>query len=256
MIETNEIINEKVPFPYVNPGKVAEIVVGEKKFVRHAIRTHFIEAGKENYIDIIRKYALPVYEKGDLLSISEKLITLCQNRVIKKENLKVGFWAKFLSKFAYKSPYGIGIRNPLKMAAAIKLAGLPRVIFAALCAAVGKLFGIRGIFYKVVGHNIANIDGFNNFAFDYYLDKGLISPENPGGVCREIKEALGIDCMIVDANDIGVEILGVASDVPYEINELKAMIRDNPAGQDREMTPMIIIRPMESVQEVKSTSNS
>lgn len=242
MDQDSEKYEYQEAFPYANPGKNVEISVKGRIYSRHAIKTHFIEAGKENYIDIIRRYASPLYEKGDILAISEKLITLCQNRVITKDSLKIGFWAKFLSRFAYKSPYGYGIKNPLKMAVAIKLAGLPRVLFAGFCSVIGKLFGVRGVFYKVVGHNIANIDGFNNFAFDYYMDKGLISPENPNGVCKEIKEKLGMDCMIIDANDIGAEILGASCEGAYSIDELKGMIIDNPAGQDREMTPLILIR--------------
>lgn len=242
MLQNNGVSGDTGVFPYANPGKKAEITLKNRRYMRHAIRTHFIEAGKENYLDIIQKYASSVYKPGDLLAISEKLITLCQNRVITTNDIKVGFWAKFLSRFAYKSPYGFGIKNPLKMATAIKIAGLPRVLFAAFCSVIGKLFGVRGVFYKVVGHNVANIDGFNNLAFDYYADKGLLSPANPNGVCKEIKEKLGIDCMIMDANDIGAEILGVSSEVPYDIDELKSMIKDNPAGQDQEMTPMILIR--------------
>ncbi|KPU42679.1 F420-0:gamma-glutamyl ligase [Oxobacter pfennigii] len=249
-------INDTFAFPYANPGKSAVVSVSNQEYVRHAIKTHFIEAGKENYIDIISRYVTPVYKEGDFLAISEKLITLCQNRVITKNDLKIGFWAKFLSRFAYRSPYGFGIRNPYKMAAAIKLAGLPRVLFAAFCSVIGKLFGVRGVFYKVVGNNISNIDGFNNLAFDYYADKGLISPENPVGVCKEIKEKLNIDCMIMDVNDIGAEILGVSSDAPYGIDVLKAMVKDNPAGQDQEMTPLILIRKKQEYADVAVDSEA
>lgn len=242
MLPENRLQESQSFAPYANSGKSIEINVGDRLYMRHAIKTHFVEAGKENYIDIIERYVSPVYREGDILSISEKIITLCQNRVITKDQIKIGFWAKFLSKFAYKSPYGFGIKNPYKMAATIKLAGIFRVLFAAICSAVCKLFGIRGVFYKVVGHNVANIDGFNSLAFDYYSDKGLISPENPGEVCNEVKQKLGFNCMIVDANDIGVQILGVSSDIPYDVEHLKGMIKDNPAGQDREMTPLILIR--------------
>ena len=242
MLKKEEIQDNDEFIPYANPGKSVEVTAGGKRYMRHAIRVRFVEAGKESYIALLRQYVVPLYEEGDLLSISEKVISLCQNRVIMKSELKVGFWAKFLSRFTYKSPYGFGIRNPLKMAAAIKLAGLPRVLLAAVCSAVGKLFGVRGIFYRVVGHNVANIDGFNSLAFDYYSDKGMISPENPVSVCDEIKSKLGIECMIVDANDIGVEILGACSDTPYDMETMKALIMDNPAGQETEMTPFILIR--------------
>lgn len=242
MLPENNLQETAAFFPYANMGKCAEIAVDDKRYIRHAIKTHFIETGKENYIDLIKKYVFPFYKEGDIVSISEKVIALCQSRVITKDQLKIGFWAKLLSRFTYKSPYGFGIRNPYKMAAAIKLAGLIRVLFAAFCSAIMKLFGVRGVFYKIVGHNVANIDGFNSLVFDYYADKGIISPENPNAVCNEIKEKIGCDCMIVDANDIGVEILGVSCGTPYDIKHLKDMIKDNPAGQDQEMTPFILIR--------------
>lgn len=60
--------------------------------------------------------------------------------------------------------------------------------------------------------------------------------------CNEIKEVLGVSCMIVDANDLSVEILGHSSDINYENKYLKAMIKDNPAGQGRELTPLVLIR--------------
>ena len=60
--------------------------------MRHAIKSHFVEAG-EPYIDVIEKYVSPLYEPGDILSISEKIIAISQNRIIYKKDLKVGFWA-------------------------------------------------------------------------------------------------------------------------------------------------------------------
>jgi hypothetical protein len=65
-------------FPYVNPGKRPEIVVRDRKYIRHAIRTHYVQVGKDNYIDLVNKYATPLYKPGDILSLSEKIIALCQ----------------------------------------------------------------------------------------------------------------------------------------------------------------------------------
>ena len=49
--------------------------------------------------------------------------------------------------------------------------------------------------------------------------------------------------MIIDANDISVEILGVSEDLSDTDKEFLAeTVRDNPAGQDDELTPFIIIR--------------
>ena len=64
-------------------------------------------------------------------------------------------------------------------------------------------------------------------------------------VCDEIEAATGVQAMIVDANDLNIEILGKASSVNLDDETLKGLIRDNPAGQSRELTPFILIRPVE-----------
>ena len=74
---------------------------------------------------------------------------------------------------------------------------------------------------------------------------GIRLPENPGKVCDEIEAATGVQAMIVDANDLNIEILGKASSVNLDDETLKGLIRDNPAGQSRELTPFILIRPVE-----------
>ena len=50
--------------------------------------------------------------------------------------------------------------------------------------------------------------------------------------------------MIVDANDLDVAMLGHCSQLTQSNEELLDLIRDNPAGQDRQLTPFILIRPM------------
>ncbi|MBR6407994.1 MAG: F420-0--gamma-glutamyl ligase [Clostridia bacterium] len=224
-----------------NPKKNVEITVNGKTYLRHAIKTHFVEPG-ENYIDIMREYALPVYADGDMLSISEKIIGLCQKRIIYKKDLKVGFWAKFLSKFVMKTPAGYSVGNPLKMQVAINLVGLPKVIYAAICGFIGKIFGKRGVFYIIVGQDVAGLDGFYGEAYSCYADMGILNPLGPDKVCNEIRDQLGMTCMIVDANDLGVEILGRSSDITLDTDTLKAIIKDNPAGQSSQQTPIILIR--------------
>jgi F420-0:gamma-glutamyl ligase len=241
-----EVKNE---FFKANPNKNVLIDVQGKSFARNAIKTHFVKP-KEDYIEIIKQYGSPIYQKGDILSISEKIIALCQDRIVYKSNIKLSFWAKFLSKFVKITPAGEAVGNPYKMQLAIESAGLIRILFAAACAAVTKLFGIKGVFYKIAGNGIAGIDGFCDDAFEDYLEMGIFNPENPDGVCEEIKENLGVECMIVDANDLNVEILGKSSEIQYDVENLKAMIKDNPSGQANQQTPLILIREIESDTEL------
>lgn len=226
---------------YINNNKAALITVNNKQYRRKAIKTHFVKQG-ESYINIMQTYALPEYQEGDFISISEKIIALCQNRVVKKEDLKVGFWAKTLSKFASKTSAGVGVGEALKMQYAINKVGLPKILYASVASAITKLFGKKGVFYEIVGQEVAGLDGFYNKVWDEYGEIGIEMPENPFGVCNEIKEKLGISCMLVDANDLGQEILGFSDDLKEKEAFLKEFIKDNPAGQEKELTPIILMK--------------
>lgn len=224
-----------------NEGKNIEIEVNGKTYKRHAIKTRFIKQG-ENYIDIFKQYVSPIYKEGDIVSSSEKIIALCQNRVIKREDIKIGNWAKLLSKFASHPNTGVGVGETIKMQYAIDNVGLAKVLLASLASAATKLLGKKGVFYKIVGQEVSGLDGFYDHVWKEYKDIGIQMPENPNKVCNEIKEKLGISLMIVDANDLGQEILGCSSDILLSHEELKELIKDNPAGQGKELTPFILIR--------------
>ena len=224
-----------------NPGKKIEIEVDGEKYLRGAIETHYVQIG-EDYIEIIEKYIKPIYEDGDILSISEKIIGLCQKRVVYKKDVKIGLLAKFLSKFAMRSDAGVGVDNPYKMQFAINLCGGFKVFYAAVAGGIGKLFGKKGRFYEIVGPEISGLDGFYGDVFEDYAEFGIRIPENSSGVCNEIFKKTGVKAMIVDANDFNVEILGKADVIEIEDKKLAAMIKDNPAGQAKTLTPLILIR--------------
>lgn len=229
----------------MNDGKPVYVTVNGKRYARHAIKTHFVQPG-EGYVDLVKTYVLPLWQEGDLLSSSEKIIGLCQERLVYKKDMRVGALARFLSRFASSSDAGIGVNSPYKMQFAIDEVGPLRVIGAAVCAGVGKLRGRRGVFYEMVGQEVSGLDGFYDHEFAEYGEFGIRIPENPSGVCDEVHRKLGVDMMIVDANDLNIEILGRSSGLPYSDDELKALIADNPAGQSRELTPFILIRPESS----------
>ncbi len=219
------------------------VTVDGKRCERYAVKTHFIEVG-EDLVENLRKYVLPLYQPGDIVTIGEKVVSMCQKNTVAMDEVKLGFWAKFLSKFATTNNNGIGMNEPYKLQLAINMKGLPLILWAAFCAGFGKLFGKRGVFYEIVGQDVAGIDGFySHSAFDKYHTLAVLNPKDPSGVCNTVKEKLGISCVCVDANDISVEILGKSKDLDARDDEkLADLIRDNPAGQDDELTPFILIR--------------
>lgn len=224
-----------------NEGKKLEMQIGNDTYLRYAIKTRFVKQG-DSYIDLFKEYISPIYEEGDIVSSSEKIIALCQNRVVKREDIKIGFWAKFLSKFASHPSTGVGVGETIKMQYAIDSVGLLKVLWASLASAVTKLFGKKGVFYEIVGQDVAGLDGFYDHVWSEYRDIGIQMPENPVGVCNEIKEKLGISVMIVDANDLGQEVIGVSDDIKLSQADLKQLISDNPTGQGKQQTPFILIR--------------
>ena len=59
----------------------------------------------------------------------------------------------------------------------------------------------------------------------------------------EVYLKTGIVMMVVDANDLTVELLGKSEQLQnWPDSQLLALIVDNPAGQDRQLTPFILIR--------------
>ena len=227
-----------------NEGKSVTIEAMGRTWARHAIETHFVTVG-ESYIDLMEKYVKPLYQEGDILSMSEKVIAICQKRVVTEEELKPGFWAKLLSRFVHQTSAGPGMGLPIKMQFAINVCGLPKILWAAFRAAVDKLRGVHGTFYRIAGLEVSGLDGFYGEDIPEYEHMGVRVPENPAGVCDEIFQKTGIVSMIVDANDLNVEMLGHCSQLKESDEQLLDLIRDNPAGQDRQLTPFVLIRPVE-----------
>lgn len=214
-----------------------------KRMQRYGIQTHFVEEG-ESYIDLIKHYVLPLYKRGDILSVSEKVISMCQENVVYMEDVKVGWLARFLSKFGKKTKSGIGVTEVHKLQLMIDMRGKIKVFLAAVVGALGKLVGKRGLFYEMLGVEAAGIDGFyEHSAFDEYHEMATLTPKKPNRVCQRIEEKIGIPTMVVDANDIDVVILGKSMSLEeVSDNCLADYIKDNPAGQDDECTPFILIR--------------
>ena len=225
-----------------NEKKNVSIETSTGTYLRHAIQTHFVEIG-EDYIALVEKYVKPLWQEGDLLSISEKIISLCQNNVVYRKDMKISWLARFLSRFATQhNSAGIGVGDVYKMQYAIDQCGALKVFWAAVCAGFGKLMGKKGVFYDMVGQEVTGLDGFYPDVFPIYGEFGIPLPKNPGGVCDEIFEKTGVLSMIVDANDFTRDILGKAAGVTLSDEQLCEIIRDNPAGQEAQCTPFILIR--------------
>ncbi len=215
-----------------------------KKYDRFAIQTHFVEVG-ESQKELIEKYVRPLYQEGDMVSFGAKVMAMCTNNVKSREQVKPGFWANFLWRFAAINHTGVGMHEPYKLQLVIDMCGLPRVLLAVVCSALTKPFGIKGVFYKVCGQGVGGIDGFYfRSSFERYKELALINPPNPVELCNALEKETGIPVVLMDANDIEQNQLGKCDNFPLTDDEIQDAMKDNPSGQGDELTPLILIRPV------------
>jgi F420-0:gamma-glutamyl ligase-like protein len=227
-----------------NKNKKLVITVGNKQYIRLPIKTSLVTK-RNNIVRLCEKQAKDYLKPGDILFVSEKIVAISQGRAYRIKDINPSRMAMLLQTYVTKSPYGIGLGSPWTMQLAIDEIGLPRILFASTIAAVTKAFGVKGAFYIVAGKKAKAIDGPCNFTIAPYNKYASLSPANPSKVAKEIKQALGYDVVIVDANDLGVDILGRSSR-RVDTKLCKEAFRDNPIGQGHEQTPLCILRPVAS----------
>jgi hypothetical protein len=236
-IETGININGILP----NKNKQLYTDLEGVKYARLPIKTRILTPN-DNLEQIFEQYCLPVAQKGDIFLISEKVVALMQGDFYTMEQAKPGFWAKFLVKFVKKWPNDHGFAVAEKMQVAILEQGLPRILLAAGLSAITKPFGIKGVFYRVAGGNISQIDGFGPGTFPPFDKLGVLAPKNPNQACKKIEQKFGFPVLIVDGNNIGVEVLGRGDLCPLTNQQIRKLIADNPQGQGKEGTPIIVLR--------------
>jgi len=226
-----------------NPNKNLIIEINGKKFARYPIKTHLVTK-EDNAVDLVEKYAKPHLKEGDILFIGEKCVSITQGRVYELDKIKPGKVAKFLVKFVTKSPYGIGLGSSETMQLAVEEVGAPRMLFAALVAAIAKLFGIKGVFYMIAGPQARGVDGPVDYAIPPYNKQASKIPFKANNVAKEMKERIGFPVAIVDVCDIGAWVVGRSEGVNDKL--LLSALKDNPLGQTDQQTPMGILREIKN----------
>lgn len=235
-----------------NPGKQLEMAVGEKVYLRVPVRTKLISA-TDNIVEVAREYLGHLVQPDDIVVVSEKAVAISQRRFYHVDEVKPSLLAKILSRFVRYSPAGANLRSPQAMELTMRQVGRLRVLVAAIIGGLGKLFGIRGLFYRICGEAASSIDAAWEYTIPPYQNCIVLGPENPQGVAQDLKAALGCEAAVIDANDLGVQVLGTSSsrvDEPL----LVTLLQDNPLGQSAEQTPFGIIRAVtESELDLTST---
>ncbi|MCB5233720.1 MAG: hypothetical protein LHW60_00530 [Candidatus Cloacimonetes bacterium] len=215
------------------------IEVFGQRYQRIPVKTHVLSA-EDDMLAIIEKYALPLMKEGDMLTISESPLAITQGRAVPVSEIRVSFLACLLSRFVAKVPYGIGLGAPTSMQCAIEETGVVRILFAALVGAIGKLLGRKGDFYRVAGMQAALVDAATTSPIPPYNETVIKGPKDPQKVAEALTEATGYPIAVMDINDIGGSWMIGGSKL--DKNFIEAVMKDNPQGQDDELTPLCIVR--------------
>src|SRR3954451_11995925 len=228
--------------PHEQRHLFAQSTVDGRAYARAPIRTQLFTSGDslaDGLADALRDVAL---EPGDIVAVSEKAVAICQGRSYPVGDVDARPLARTLSKFVGRTASGIGLGIPATMELAIREAGEARIVGATAAAAVTRPFGVKGVFYRVAGPAVRAIDGPTRGTIPPYDGHAKMGPADPDGVARELNVRLGVGVAVIDANDIGVNVLGVSGGVDAALVE--SLLRDTPLGQGAQQTPVALLRPV------------
>lgn len=234
--------------PFVpNAGK--ELVVSyvrdqEERLARYPVRTNVV-LPHDDLLELVTKHTTEYLRPDDVLAISERVVAITQGRAYRVDEIRPRWLATQLVRFVTKNPAGIGLARPETMELALREAGTLRILLAAAVAAVTKPFGISGLFYRLAGHSVNAIDGPCSYTLPPYNAYAVLGPKDPDAVAERLARRIGVGIAIIDANDLGVEVLGVSEGVDRA--RIRAVFRDNPLGQSSEQTPLAIVRNVRGV---------
>jgi hypothetical protein len=118
--------------------------------------------------------------------------------------------------------------------------GYPRAMYATFVHLVGRLFGRRGVFYELMGEAIAAFDGYTGTMPPY--ERAIVfAPRDPDAFARGFERRSGIECAVVDANDLArAKILGASGKVCTA--SVERALLDNPHGNSDEQTPVVVLK--------------
>jgi hypothetical protein len=207
---------------------------------RALVQTHLIHI-KEPLEPLLDAHVRPLLCEGDWVALSEKVVAISEGRVIHQSVVRPGPLAKLIVKGTRKYEHDVAFSDPRKMQVAIMQTGSARAAFAMVVGGVTKLFGRHGDFYRIAGHRIAEIDGFNPDTVAPFNEFAMLGPADPDKACASYAAFLGHPVVIIDGNNINVEVLGMSDDMPVDRAAARLILLDNPMGQGEELTPFVVV---------------
>lgn len=227
--------------------KVEKIKASDANFIKEKyysilpIRTHLLGV-LDSPKEVIKQYASNIVEPGDLITIGETPLAIMQGRYIHPSTITPSWLSKILCKAFHPTS---SLATACGLQTLIDLVGPTRVIFSWGIGAALKVIGIKGGFYRFAGEQARLIDDITGTTPPY--DQTIVlGPERQNQICEEIAEEIGVSVAIVDVNDLG-RVKVVASSKHCEERLLMTALRNNPAGNANQQTPIVLVRPNHNI---------
>jgi hypothetical protein len=219
-------------------------VVRGRTYRRDPVRTHKVGIG-EDLGGVIALYAAERITPATTLCLSQKFVAICNGDVRHISEVTDSWLARLIVRYVTKNDNGdIGYSHPKKMQVAIDEVGYPRMMAAVVGGGIGKFVLRRnGDFYRIAGHHISEIDGFNPDAMPPFDQYAMLPPKHPDAICEELAQRFGCAAYIIDGNNINVEVVGRSTTMPMSDADAREVMLDNPMGQGDELTPVFLITP-------------
>ena len=200
------------------------------------IKTHIL-GSLDDPIEILKSYMPLDCLPTDILTIGESPLAVMQGRYIDYRNVNANLISKLICKGFHPTS---SLATASGMQTLINIYGPTRVIISWLIGGIFKIFGVRGIFYRLAGEQARLIDDITGTTSPY--DKSIVlGPEDTQTFCIKAAKKLKVNVAVVDVNDLGrVKILSTNNVNNAEI--IKRALTSNPAGNANQQTPLVIIR--------------
>ena len=203
------------------------------------IKTHIL-GNLDDPIEILKSYIPQNCLSTDIITIGESPLAIMQGRYIDYRNVNPNLISRLICKGFHPTS---SLATASGMQTLINISGPTRVIISWLIGGIFKLFGVRGMFYRLAGEQARLIDDITGTTPPY--DKSIVlGPKDTQTFCIKAAKDLNINIAVVDVIDLGrVKILSTNNNNNTEI--IKRALTSNPAGNANQQTPLVLIRTSE-----------
>lgn len=217
-------------------------------YERIAIKTSILKPG-DSIVTVIEEYTRTIRRPGDIITVASAVTALTERRIRCIDEIEPSYFARKLSSYVHNDNFPFGgnapLCNPLSMQVALEEVGFWRILFSAFFGGIlGKIWKGSGMFYRFAGEQAALIDDMPGAIppFDYYV---ILGPSDSREIACQIKEKTGCEAAIIDANDLQIA-WAVGCSNPKQKKLIEEVMKDNPAGNGDQTTPIVLLRKLDS----------